>query len=524
MKNSRLFPFERNRYFYGKLFTVRDFETEQRYFNDKRRMLNKFVVGSGIVSGLQVVAIDEKTVSIEPGIAIDSLGREIVVPFPITQKLSLVEGFPNNEYSNNIYLCIAYDEKGKELVHSVSGSTEESGDVNEYNRINESYKIFIKEEAPDTTAGGLSGLIENTSLIYNDNKVKIWQITPKYVTDSGKFDIVIKIEKIMQVNDIEFSYELCLENITGLDGKDSIRVSFNEADHCASGQYTVKYSARVKDTADKSGKVFLKGDSFNIKIGDMLSRVSTQFINEVRIIPESVKAEIVKGYFCKGLDEHMNNAAETCIHLAKISLIKVSSVFVIEKVLPVPFDEYIYSIPLLSKLVMTYEQGRDDIFTARASAAYISSKEQPSAEVVYDDNKKEFDFKFKLPECRIENNTSISTGIVDITADGKFKASKSYFSEEIEHKLGAGPVAVVLGLEEQEEDADTLALQSNKCIYYGSYDIFEKSPYEASKPQVSMASVVYPQKGTFRVGIKLENPTNESHIRIRWLVYKVSNT
>jgi hypothetical protein len=31
----RLHLFERNQYFYGKLMTVRIFETEQRYFNEK---------------------------------------------------------------------------------------------------------------------------------------------------------------------------------------------------------------------------------------------------------------------------------------------------------------------------------------------------------------------------------------------------------------------------------------------------------------------------------------------------------
>ena len=42
MKNMKYFPFERNKYFYGKLLTVDDFETEQRYMNDKRRVLNRF--------------------------------------------------------------------------------------------------------------------------------------------------------------------------------------------------------------------------------------------------------------------------------------------------------------------------------------------------------------------------------------------------------------------------------------------------------------------------------------------------
>ena len=44
MNNSNFFPLERNRYFYGKMLTARDFETEQRYFNNKRRLLNRNVL------------------------------------------------------------------------------------------------------------------------------------------------------------------------------------------------------------------------------------------------------------------------------------------------------------------------------------------------------------------------------------------------------------------------------------------------------------------------------------------------
>lgn len=39
MNHANFFPFERNRYFYGKLLTVRDFEVEQRYHCSKRALL-----------------------------------------------------------------------------------------------------------------------------------------------------------------------------------------------------------------------------------------------------------------------------------------------------------------------------------------------------------------------------------------------------------------------------------------------------------------------------------------------------
>ena len=76
MKDINLFPFERNKYFYGKLLTVRDFETEQRYFNNKRRILNRTVVGAGVITGMSVSAGDDSTLMIESGIALDYLGSD----------------------------------------------------------------------------------------------------------------------------------------------------------------------------------------------------------------------------------------------------------------------------------------------------------------------------------------------------------------------------------------------------------------------------------------------------------------
>ena len=92
MNNANFSPFERNRYFYGKLLTVRDFETEQRYCTGKRSLLNRVVTGAGVVCGLGVMASDESTLMIGSGMALDYQGREIVVPEPLFRKIQMLEG------------------------------------------------------------------------------------------------------------------------------------------------------------------------------------------------------------------------------------------------------------------------------------------------------------------------------------------------------------------------------------------------------------------------------------------------
>lgn len=81
----------RNNYFYGKLLDVFHLEMEQEYFNSKRWLLNRLVTGPGVVCGLRVELTDDgKSVVIQPGLAIDRCGREIIVanpsaPYPLPE-------------------------------------------------------------------------------------------------------------------------------------------------------------------------------------------------------------------------------------------------------------------------------------------------------------------------------------------------------------------------------------------------------------------------------------------------------
>ena len=94
--------FERPRYFAGKLVTAEDFELEQRYHIEKRRLLNRMLQGAGIVSGLGVVEAGQGTVIVAPGFALDPDGREILVSEP--QELAIPDcGEP-------VSICLLYTE------------------------------------------------------------------------------------------------------------------------------------------------------------------------------------------------------------------------------------------------------------------------------------------------------------------------------------------------------------------------------------------------------------------------------
>jgi hypothetical protein len=73
---------ERLRYFTGQVLTPEDFTAEQDYFRTRLRRLNRALLGSGVVSGLNVSVKHDAIgahVVVEPGFAIDARGEEIAV-------------------------------------------------------------------------------------------------------------------------------------------------------------------------------------------------------------------------------------------------------------------------------------------------------------------------------------------------------------------------------------------------------------------------------------------------------------
>jgi len=75
---------KRVNYFYGKLLTVDEFRAEQQYWLDTHRRHNRLLHGWGIVTGLAVAMSARNAVTVEPGLALDPLGREVNLTVPIS--------------------------------------------------------------------------------------------------------------------------------------------------------------------------------------------------------------------------------------------------------------------------------------------------------------------------------------------------------------------------------------------------------------------------------------------------------
>jgi hypothetical protein len=129
---------KRNNFFSGRVLSAEDFQAEQQYFLEKHRLHNRLLVGFGIVTGLEVStdnsAKDKNMIRIDPGLAIDCLGREIMV----CERLEI--NVPGNAETK--YVCIRYAEEETDPIPVGDG------DGPRNSKIEDSFEIVLERLNP----------------------------------------------------------------------------------------------------------------------------------------------------------------------------------------------------------------------------------------------------------------------------------------------------------------------------------------------------------------------------------------
>jgi hypothetical protein len=106
--------FTRVRFFDGQMLSAEDFETEQAYHMEKRRLHNRLLHVPGVVKGLDV-SLDGPSIVVSPGFALDRLGNEILVELPLQ---AAIEGCTSKE----CFVTIRYTETPSDPVPALDGS------------------------------------------------------------------------------------------------------------------------------------------------------------------------------------------------------------------------------------------------------------------------------------------------------------------------------------------------------------------------------------------------------------------
>jgi hypothetical protein len=137
---------KRLNYFTHQFLREQDFKDEQAYHLQMRHRHNQLVYGWGIVEGFHVRKKGEREITIEPGIAIDKDGKEIIVSSTVTRDLG------SFERSSHTFVTVAYGESMEESDHHSAGGVEGYTRVTESPVFNETRHQPEKDGAVITLA------------------------------------------------------------------------------------------------------------------------------------------------------------------------------------------------------------------------------------------------------------------------------------------------------------------------------------------------------------------------------------
>ena len=488
MGSNPLFPFERNRYYSGKMLTSSDFAAEQQYVNNKKSFMNRHMYGFGVVCGCNVYGIDEATFLVESGLAIDSQGRELVIDSAVVKKISAVEGYEKIS-SDCVDLCLRYKEELSQPVYAVSRANAES--KYEFNRIQEGYELFLKDVSEESNLKNSERKFLLKKDIYKNEDYVMSLIIPSTVCKNKKVKLQLVVKKTSMKNEkFEVEGSIRMPSFCTEEGEHELYINFSEV--CLEKDQTVtkEYWVEVQDTQATEACVMWiqSGSSEELSVKVQISELEPRKIVNYEVGKVNLEQE--------------NNKNEETVVLARLNLLRKDGSCCIKSIEEKNIKKYIET-PSGNRLrneYLEFFQGKDSLKTI--------VKEEVSKEDATENS-----------HCS-ETKMQIATGIIEIPIGGKAKAGEVFYSGEVMHGLGTGAVYVEIGQELMEEDSVKGA--NVKSTIYGNSKLFSQAGEMLHKTEKAVK--VLNDKGSFIAAVSFTEDTECLMVSYRWVAFKVAES
>jgi hypothetical protein len=366
-------------------------------------------------------------------------------------------------------------------------------------------------------------------VLYRDDSVRVLQVTPRYVGPGETFDLTLRIEKTLQAGKIALDAELQLDRTDAVDGQS---VRFQEPQDAQQTEYEVKVRLRAGATVGAKASAGLRPGSIALRIGDRQADVNGANANIVEVVAGSVQERLMDDYVKTSLDAALDSPSEPCLYLARIALLQMGPTYVIDRVEQVPFGEYVYNASVQYRLGSLDGGERGEAAGTAAEELHgLLQQELARVEAL----RSELTARRSAPAAAAGSGAlgsdAVRTGVVDIpilpfsraTLSPFAKATKTFVSNEIDHGLGSGAAMIVTSLEEQDDNVVSGMLSSGRRVYFGASDVFKGSEYAPDGLECQLGTIAYPDKGTFRIGVKVQYMVDPvESVRVRWWAYKAA--
>lgn len=497
MKNSELLPFNRNRYYKGKMLTSADFEAEQLYMNNKRRFINQMLGGSGIVCGLSVISLDDLSIMIESGVGIDDSGREIVVENSIVKKLSTIEGFESLR-TNQVSLCLRYHEEENQPVYSVNH--QEGQKEYEHNRIQESYELFLQDTEDIENPFEVETEFFTGGVLFENQDFRVRFQIPANICAGYYVKALVEVEKLSAEN-ANLYYEAVMQTpaLAAENGEQELAILLDNVVLEKGKKLSKEYWLYAQEEEVSDTSIMLKSGSAKTMINGADAATGGSLNWKINIIKDE-PAELAARETGKVSMEFRNMGGSMGIlRLANLKLVRTESAYLIESVEERSVKKYVLTMR---------DSGMRREYTEyfHKKLPFYQTERKSGMGAARNEVHKEY---YETLQPRME------TGIVEIPLGENARRGDVCYSSEIMHGLGKGNVYVQVGYESLEEDK--VLGKDAKTTVYGDPALF--APGQAAVTAETAVKVLN-DKGSFIVALRLLQDVKQLVLTYRWVAIR----
>ncbi len=477
MENNQMLPFERNRYYVGKLLTSADFQTEQTYGNHKRCFLNEMMFGSGIVCGLGVYSLDDLSVMVDSGMAVDGCGREIAVESPVVRKLSAVDGFEELE-SDRATLCLQYREEDVHPVYTVRGG--ESGESYECNRIREGWNLFLRDSASLQPVSPPEPEFLATATLYKDEDYEVVCAMPAQSPCGASVRMDVTVRRLRsEAGPLTLRTAIQTPAFTGEDGGHELPIEILEL--CPDDEAVLHRFLTAQPSPAEESVLLADSRSIHVRVGDTERTAGENFTMRSGVVDVSAPRIIDQAIAAAGLEMRAAAGGQDYVPLAEIVLQRTRSAYLIEEVRTTEVRQYIRTAASAA-----LRQELEAWFRPAASAA----AETPTV---------------RRAQSAAERQAApiYATGVCEIPLGAGMRRGQIAYSDEIIHGLGPGTVFVSVGTEYLADDPK-LGSPARSTIY-GDISLFPREQITAASAETAVKVMNDRGSSILTVGAVLES-------------------
>ncbi|MDR0433515.1 MAG: hypothetical protein LBH21_00460 [Gracilibacteraceae bacterium] len=491
MENKQLLPFERNRFYVGKLLTSSDFLSEQTYLNNKRRFLNALMFGAGVVCGLGAYNLDDASIIVESGAAIDGAGREIVLESAVIRKLSSISGFESLK-GETALLMLRYRE---ELIHpAYSVARGERADAEyEMNRVREGWELFLAE--PDAAAPPADTEFLAKSELYADGDFEAEIVAPANVSCGGRARGYIAVRKISEAEKtLALDCTIHTPAFTNDQGERLLTVKAEGITLERGGEARFGFVLDARSQAVTDSFLLGKSSLLCFTVDGETKSPAADLTLKVNVVDTPACELIEQAVGRVNLETTLGAANADAVCLAELSLQRSKNEYIVDKI--EERKNYIRTMAA-EKLRREYAS----FYPVRDFAPLAGGEASPAPP----------------PAGPPPRDPYYAAGVCEIPLGASPRKGEVFFSDEIMHGLGSGNVHVNVGFDYIVEAGREG--RPEKMSIYGDAELFA-----GENPQIAFARTavkIYPERGSFVIAAALTRPTNFAVIALRWMAVRL---